>query len=68
MSKEDLLGIRNFGQKSLDELYGTLREQGILESSEEPEPGEEPESGDAQEESEELAAVQAASGDSGDET
>ncbi len=74
MSKEDLLAIRNFGQKSLDELYGTLRAHGILESGEEPEAGEgpeageEPEPGDGQDESEELAAVQAASGDSGDET
>ncbi len=70
MSREDLLAIRNFGQKSLDELYGTLRAHGILESGEELETGEEPEpeAGDGQDESEELAAVQAASGESGDET
>ena len=30
-SKEDLLSIRNFGKKSLDELYGKLREIGILD-------------------------------------
>jgi len=31
-SKEDLLSIRNFGKKSLDELYDKLREIGILEN------------------------------------
>lgn len=32
-SREDLLSIRNFGKKSLDELYDKLREMGILENT-----------------------------------
>jgi hypothetical protein len=29
-SREDLLQIRNFGEKSLTELYGKLKEMGLL--------------------------------------
>jgi DNA-directed RNA polymerase subunit alpha len=35
MPKRDLLKIRNFGQKSLDELYDQLGEQGFLDDGEE---------------------------------
>lgn len=34
MPKRDLLKIRNFGQKSLDELYNKLAEEGFLEDEE----------------------------------
>lgn len=30
MSRTDLMNIRNFGQKSLDELYGQIEEMGLL--------------------------------------
>jgi DNA-directed RNA polymerase subunit alpha len=33
MSEDDLLGVRNFGRKSLDELRDRLSERGLLENS-----------------------------------
>src|SRR5919201_965192 len=33
MSEDDLLGVRNFGRKSLDELKDRLQERGFLENS-----------------------------------
>jgi DNA-directed RNA polymerase subunit alpha len=38
MSDEELLRIRNFGEKSLEELKEKLRAQGLLEEEEEPQP------------------------------
>lgn len=57
MSKEDLYGIRNFGQKSLTELYRALAVQGIRTGEDE-----EDDTG------EKTAEPQPVGGDSGDET
>lgn len=44
MPKRDLLRIRNFGQKSLDELYERLGEEGFLDEEDDSENPENPES------------------------
>jgi hypothetical protein len=65
MPKRDLLRIRNFGQKSLDELYERLEEKGFWSpdpptESTEPDSGESSTSGEvSSDEAEEVAAVTA---------
>ncbi len=51
MPKRDLLKIRNFGQKSLDELYDKLGEEGFLKSEESSDEAAEGEEGAAAEDS-----------------
>lgn len=57
LPKSDLLKIRNFGEKSLDELYQRLAEEGILE-----------EGADGSSDSEAGASVETEAGEEDDET
>lgn len=55
--KSDLLLIRNFGKKSLDELYGRLRELGLVSEEKEEEEAPEEEATDTPEENQEEEQV-----------
>ena len=54
--EEAIMSIRNFGEKSLDELREKMREKGYLEDDEDDEDDEAEEEGEEAEEAEEAAA------------
>ena len=57
VQKSDLLLIRNFGKKSLDELYGRLHELGLVSEEEQEEEAPEEEATDTPEENQEEEQV-----------